>query len=163
MAQQKKNIARLVLQGISILGIIFGFCCFFSAIFIIFSILRGKLDIDFVWLIQLAVLLVLGAFLLYPSYLMLRGRSFEIIKSISVLLALPCFGLFWPFVEILTTSGSGKMSRFIENIVVLASGLFFVVVVVLVYSICVKLLRRLVKAAYGTNNISGTQHSTDKQ
>lgn len=156
---KKKNIARLVLQGISILGILFGFSCFGCAIFIIFSILRGKLAIDYVWLIQLAVMFVLGAFLLYPSYLMLRGRSFEVMKSISVLFALFLSGLVRQLVEVFTaTSDSEKMVRF-EVILYIASLLSIVVF----YLICIKLLKRLLQVGYGTKELSGIQHSTDKQ
>jgi len=163
MAQLKKNVARLVLQGISIFGILFGFTCFFTAIFIIFSMLRGKLAINYVWLIQLAVMFVLGAFLLYPSYLMLRGRSFNVMKSISVLLALSLSSLVFralPLVKAFAaTSDSEATARLIGDFFHVASLLSIVVF----YLICIKLLRRLQQAAYGTKEISGTQRSTDKQ
>ncbi len=160
MAQLKKNIARLVLQGISILGILFGFSCFFVAIFIIFSILRGNLAIDYVGLIFLGALLVLGTYMIYTSYLMFRGRAFGAIKSISVLFALFLSVLVRQLGEVFTpTSVSGKTARLIEDIAGLASLLSIVVF----YLICIKLLRRLLKAANVPKDISGTQHSTDKQ
>lgn len=157
---KKKNIARLVVQGISILGILFGFSCFFFAISTIFSILRGKLDITYGWLFYLAVMLVLGAFLLYPSYLMLRMRSFGVMKSISVLFALSLSGLVRQLDKVfLATSANEKTARLIEDITGLASLLSIVVF----YFICIKLLKRLLKAANVPKEISSTQHSTDKQ
>ena len=165
MAQLKKNIARLILQGISILGIFFGFVCFLGGIsFMIFSIQRDNLSELCFSLIFLAWMWVLGIYLLYPSYKMLRGRSFGVIKSIAALLALMSLNLIDPFVEFFTTTlVSGKKARFIEDIVGCSSFLFFVLVFVLVYKISVKLLERLREAAYGPKKISGTQHSTDKQ
>lgn len=164
MAQLKKNIARLVLQGISILGILFGFISFLSGIAIIFSIQRDNLANICGSLIFSGALLVLGAYLIYPSYLMLRGRAFGVIKSIAAFLALIFSGFVNSLVEVYTnTLDSGTMSRFIEDIAGFASMLVFVLVFVLVYSISVKLLERLREAAYGHKNISGTQDSKDKQ
>ena len=159
MAQLKKNIARLVIQGISILGILFGFSCFYFAILVIFSILRGDIAITYGWLFHLAILLVLGVFLMYPSYLMLRGRSFEVMKSISALLALFSYGLVLPLAKVLkTTTDNEKTARLIEDIAGIAS-LLSIVVFYLIYA---KLLKRLLELAYGHKDISGHQHSTDK-
>ena len=57
------------------------------------------------------------------------------------------------------TSVNEKTVRLIEDIFGLASPLSIVVF----YLICIKLLKRLLEVAYGTKEISGTQHSTDKQ
>jgi hypothetical protein len=154
---KKKNIARLVLQGISILGIFFGFTWFCCPIAVVLTIHGDNLDIDalgYAVLILSGALSILGVYLIYTSYLTLRGRSFEAIQLISVFLALTSFGLVQPLV-----SASGKIASFLKDIAGLASLLFLV----LVYLICVKLLKRLVKAANVPKNISGTQHSTDKQ
>ncbi len=163
MAQQKKNIARLVLQGISIIGILCGFAFFSSAIVMIFWFPRDNLTQLCILLIMSVWMVILGAFMLYPSYKMLRGRSFGVIKSISALLALMSFSLIEPFNEVLTTSVTGEMSIVTKSIVNFASFLLFVLFSVLVYKVSVKLLERLKEAAYGHKNISGTQNSTDKQ
>jgi len=155
---KKKNIARLVLQGISILGIFFGFIWLGCPIAFISGIQRVNHAIDdafyYALLILSGALSILGAYLIYTSYLMLRGREFGAIKLISAFLAMISFGMVQPLV-----SASGKIASFIKDIAGLASLLF----PVLVYLICVKLLKRLLKVAYGTKEISGTQHSTDKQ
>jgi hypothetical protein len=83
-------------------------------------------------------------------------------KSISVLFALflSCLAHQLGLGKVFeATSVSEKTARLIEVIAGLASLLSIVVF----YLICIKLLRRLVTAAYGTKEISGTQHSTDKQ
>jgi len=159
---KKKNIARLVLQGISILGILFGLSLFCCATPIISWIQeeRSNLAIQCGMLIFSGVLLILSIYLIYASYLMFRGRAFGAIYSISVFLALIFSGLFDSLIEVFTTTSySGKMARFIEDILRFASLFFFL----LVYLICVMLLKKLLKLAYSPQEISGTQHSTDKQ
>ena len=152
MAQQKKKIARLVLQGISILGILFGFTSLYLAFVFTFSIQRDNI---FGSLIIPVYGFVLAAFLIYPSYLMLRGKSFGVIKTIAVLLAIIPFGLIGKHIETFTTLDSEKKTWSIF--------LVSVFVFVLVYIISVKLLERLKQAGYGPEKISETQHSTDKQ
>jgi hypothetical protein len=153
MAQQKKNIARLILQGISILGIFFGFTWVCGAIISVFPIERDNGVIDYIVLIFLGALLVLGTYTIYTSYLMFRGRAFGAIYLISVSLALIPFTLVLRLVEVF----AAKSDK--EKILSIASLLFLV----FVYLICVMLLKRLLKAAYGTKEISGAQRSTDKQ
>jgi len=158
MAQQKKIIARLVLQGISILGILLGFFCFLRAISLIFSIQRDDLNDIFFSPIFSVIMLVLASFLIYPSYLMLRGKSFAVVKGFSALLALISFILATRFVLFFsTTLDIEKKGRLIEFIVLLAP----LLILVLVYRISVKLLERLKQDAYGPEKISETQHSTD--
>jgi len=145
MAYLKKKIARLALQVISVFGIIFGLSCFFTTFFVIFSISRGDIAFTYGWLFYLAVLLVLGAFLTYPSYLMLRGRSFEVMKSISILLALFSSILVEQLGEVfVATSVSEKTARLIEDIAGIAS-LLSIVVFYLIYD---KLLKKLLELAY---------------
>ena len=158
---KKKNIARLVLQGISILGILFGLSFFCCATAIIYWIQEERSNLAILYsLIFSGVLLILSIYLIYASYLMFRGRAFGAIYSISVFLALIFSGLFDSLIEVFTTTlYSGKMARFIEDILRFASLLFFL----LVYVICVMLLKKLLKLVYSPLEISGTQHSTDKQ
>ena len=164
MAQQKMNIARLVLQAISILGILCGFAFFSSAIVMIFWFPRDNLTQLCILLIMSVWMVILGAFMLYPSYKMLRGRSFGVIKSISALLALISFSSVMQFADVfITTLESEKETRFIGIIVNFASFLFSALVFAIVYKVSVKLLERLRIAAYGPKNISETQNSTDKQ
>ncbi|MCP4609049.1 MAG: hypothetical protein GY845_10100 [Planctomycetes bacterium] len=159
MAQQKKNIARLVIQAISILGILLGFGFFSSSIAMIFSFDRENL---YGWLMFSGVGLVLAAFLIYPSYKMLRGRSSEVLKSIAALLALTSFSLI-PFAEDLTTSDSGDMSRFTKDIIIFGSLALSWLAFILIYKVTVKLLNKLLEKAYGPKIIPETQISTDKQ
>jgi uncharacterized membrane protein (UPF0136 family) len=160
MTQPKKIIARLVLQGISVLGILLGFSCFLSSIAMIFSFDRVNL---YSRIIFSGTGIVLGAFLMYPSYLMLRGKSFTVIKSITALLALSAFCLIDPFTEFISTSINREMPIVTNTIVDCASFLLFVLVSVLVYKISIKLLDRLIEAAYGPEILSDTQQSTNKQ
>lgn len=156
MAYLKKTIARLVVKGISILSILFGLTCFYIAAFEIILILRGELDkFDLLFVI---FQLVVGAFLVYPSYLMLRGKSFEVIRSISALLALFSYGLVLQLGDVFTAlSVSEKTAKLLEDITGFAS-LLSVVVFYLIYA---KLFKMLLKAAYGPEKISEAQHSTN--
>jgi len=160
MAQLKKNIARLVLQGISILGLLLGISLFCFAIVFIFSIQRDNLVILCLWLIISGGALVLGIYMMYTSYLMFRWRAFGAMEWISVLLAISSFGWVHQLVEFLaTTSGSGRMPRFVEDIAYVAD----LPLPVLVYLICIKLLKKLLEVADSPKKISATQPSTDKQ
>ena len=164
MAQRKKIIARLVLQGISILGILLGFTFFYIAIGMIFLIQRDNLTELCLSLFISVCMFVLAAFLIYPSYLMLRGKSFGVIETIAVLLAwtLPAF-VFLLVEAFTTTLDSEKKAWPTEPIVVLVCLLVYLLVLVLVYKISVKLFERLKEAAYGPEKTSETQNSTDKQ
>ncbi|MBN1805301.1 MAG: hypothetical protein JW837_08630 [Sedimentisphaerales bacterium] len=151
MAQQKKNIARLVLQAISIFGILLGISCFLCGFAMILPPWKGNMGI-FPRLIVSAIAFVLGAFLMYPSYLMLRGKSFTAIKSMPALPALTFFGLLMPYAENLTEYFNSEMPIEIKVFVDLIPFLLIVLVSVLIYKISVKLIDKLVKAAYGINN-----------
>lgn len=158
---RKKNIAKLILQGISILGILSGLGCFCSVIAIILSIQRDTLTIISSLIVSI-VGFVLGAYLIYNSYLMLRGRAFGLLKSIPALLALMTFGLIMPFAEDLIGSDSRETSTVIAVMIDFGYLALSVLVFILVYKICIKLLERLRMAAYGPIN-SETQSSLDKQ
>ncbi len=158
---QKKFIARLVLQGISVLGILLGFYLFLDSIYMIFSIQRDNLSDLCSSLIISVGMLVLAAFLIYSSYLMLRGKSFRVIKAFSALLALMSFSLVVQFGDFFINTDIEKKSLTIESIVVLASILVSAFVFVLIYTISVILLERLKEATYGPEKISETQNSTD--
>lgn len=163
MAKQKKNIARLVLQGISILGILLGLTFFLFAIAMIFSLQKENLTELCFSLFIFVGMLVLGAVLIYPSYKMLRSRSFEAIKSISAFLALTFFSLPMPYAKDLTTYLNSEMPTEIKAFADLAFFLLVAFVSLLVYKISMKLLESLMKAAYGPEKIPETQESKDKQ
>ena len=118
---------------------------------------RDDLAILCILLITSGALLVLGPYLMYDSYLMFRGRAFGAIKSISAFLAIFSCG---SVVGFAATSVSGELPACIGDIVVAFAPLL---VLVLVYSICVKLLKRLLQVAYSPEEISETQRSADKQ
>jgi hypothetical protein len=96
-------------------------------------------------------MLALGAFLVYPSYKMLRGKSFLVIKSMAALLALTFFGSLMEYAEDLTIYFD-DMPIEIKALVDLAPFLLVAIVSVLIYKICKKLIDRLVEAAYGISN-----------
>ena len=101
---------------------------------------------------------MLGAFLIYPSYLMLRGKSFEVIRSISVLLALFSSGLVLQLGGVFTAlSVSEKTIALLEDI----TGFAFLLSIVVFYLIYAKLFKILLKAAYGPEKNSEAQHSTN--
>ena len=163
MAQPKKNIARLALQAISILGIIWGFMFFYFAIIMFFPYL--KVD-PYGWLIFSGGGLVFGAYLIYPSYLMLRERSFRGLKSIAALLAFFSFSLVCRLDTAFTSTfdnGTMASSDKKKEVVEFAFYIFSMIAFVLVYKSSVKLLERLRVAAYSPEEISETQNSTDKQ
>ena len=150
---QKKNVARLVLQAISILGILFGLCCFLSVFAMISVIQTDDLILLCITVFGILWMLALGAFFVYPSYKMLRGKSFLVIKSMAALLALTFFSLLMEYVEDLTTYLNSEISIEIKTLVELAPFLLVAIVSVLIYKICKKLIDRLVEAAYGISNI----------
>ena len=156
MAEQKKNIARLVLKGISVLGILLGISSFLCGFVMILPPWEDDVGI-LPRLIFSATAFVLGAFLMYPSYKMLRGRSFLVIKSMAALLGLIVSG----FCYLLTDVSIVETSRIAEEIVGFATFLLAMLVFVLVYKICVKLLGKLRIAAYGLEEISEAHHSTE--
>lgn len=161
MVRLKKNIARLILLVIGILGIFFGFTFFLGVFFYVFPIPRDIHSESLVWFF-LGSILLLSVYLVRDSYLMLRKRAFNAIKSIS--------GLFALMFYISVSSFFGKLDalfvgekRIMGGMVVCAAILCSLLLSVLVYLICNKLLKRLWEAAYGHKNISGNQHSTDKK
>ena len=91
MAQLKKNTARLILQGISLFGVLLGFslvCVAIStAIGVIAEAEWDNLALVCAAFALSAVLLALGAYVIYTSYLLFRRRAFGAVVSISVLSA----------------------------------------------------------------------------
>jgi cytochrome bd-type quinol oxidase subunit 2 len=152
MAQPSKRIARLTLQGISILGMSFGFSCFVGAIDTVTWSGSEHLTILCGLLVLSGALLVLGVYLIYSSYLMLRGRAFGAIKPISVFLAFLVLGLGVRSAKSLgAASVSGNLPRYVDVVCVLAAVVGFYVVLV----VCIKLLTRLSEVAYGDSGDVG--------
>lgn len=149
MAQLKKNVARLVIKGIGLLGILQGVAFVCVSIALTPSLWKDGFDLPSFWFIILEVLVamvVLGVFLTYTSYQMLRGRAFGAAKLISALLALDFFGLAEVASKSLTAPPVSEGTARWTNIVVHFA--FFVGMFV-VYAICMKLFNRLLAAAYG--------------
>jgi hypothetical protein len=162
MAKLKKDTAKLVLQGISVIGILIGFYLFVDNVYTIFSVQRDNAGVLSSLRLFEVGMLVLAAFLIYSSYLMLRGKSFKVIKSFSVLPAMMSFSLVARFGDLFTNTDIEEKSSTIESIVTLASVLVSAFVFVIIYTISVILLERLKEAAYGPEKISETQNSSDK-
>ncbi len=156
MAQSKKNIARWVLQGICVLGILSGFLCVMAGVTMLLA-LPTKDDIFGLCFLLgfMAIMLVVGAWLARDCYRMLRGRSFEAIRSISAILAL--MPMSW-IIELLPEERfigeGGSAGHFIAFAVDMAPLVAFLVV----YFACKKLLTRLRKAAQGPEEPSETPH-----
>jgi hypothetical protein len=148
---QKKNIAKLVLQAISILGILLGVSCFLCGFAMLSSIQTDDLILLCITVLGILWMLALGAFLVYPSYKMLRGKSFLVIKSMAALLALTFFGSLMEYVED-STKYFDDMPIEIRAFADLAPFLLVAIISVLIYKICKKLIDRLVEAAYGISN-----------
>lgn len=160
MAQLKKKIAKLALQGISILGMLFGFSLVYFSIAIVFYVPRGDLAHLCASLGLLAILLVLGLPFIYTSYLMFRGKAFGAIELIATVLAIFVFGsVVDPVYLFAAKSVSGIHAR---TVVGLASCLATLSLSVLVYLICTRLLKRLVKVAYHPEKVSETRHSKEE-
>lgn len=157
MTQSKKNTARWVLEGISGLGVVLGVGLFLVSIVTPLEMLNE----DFVTLCFTlgfsAITLVVGAWLARDCYRMLRGRSFEGIKSISGLLAIMFFGSVAPWLEVLDNQFPGDR-RVVGGLVVFLADIAILIAAVAVYSICMKLLNRLVKAARGPAEPAETPH-----
>lgn len=152
MAKAKKNIARWVLQGISVFGIFLGLMCAYMAIAIPVATYReGSASRWFAFAFS-ALSLVLGAWLARACYLMLRRRSFEAIRSIFALVAIVVFGsVVDPLYRFAAASISGVQARAAVGLVCYFAAL---ALAVLVYWTCTMLLKRLVKAAYGSEEPS---------
>ena len=146
MAQLKKKTARLILQGISILGILLGFSLVLSAIGTVLGLERDSLTILCGSLVLSAAVLALGVYVIYTSYLMFRWRAFAAITWISVLLALFLFGVAgqWLWLRFsMATSVSVELPHYVRAIGALAVliGLYLFV------SICIRLSQRLLEVA----------------
>lgn len=139
MAKLKKNTARLILKGMSILGMLLAFYFFLCAIFIIASLGRDPLVVQCSMLVFSGTVLVLGTYLMYSSYLMFRGRAFGALKPICGSFLFVLFSEVRSLVIFLsTTSVSGKEARSIEDRISFILLLLFL----LAYAICVKLSKR---------------------
>jgi hypothetical protein len=161
MAQLKKTIARLILHGICVLGILIGFSLVYLTITVFFPALRDNIAFPFFELLVLGFMLALCVFLIRDSYLMLRGKTFGAIKTVSVLIALMFFSsVVDPIHRFAVKFMSGIQAR---TVVEFASFSTCLLLSVIVYLICIKLLKRLLKVAYGPEKISEIQNSMDKQ
>jgi len=158
MAQLKKIIALSVLKGISILGLLFGFSCVLGLFMMVYYISSEDTDLAFlcIELITSVTLLAIGAWLTYDCYRMLRGRSFAAIHSIPAVLAFFTFGsVVEPIDRFASQWVNGIQAKTLVGLASFFAALFLSV---LVYLICVKLLKRLVEVAYGSEKNSRTQN-----
>lgn len=164
MAQRKKIIALSVLKGISIFGILIGLSLVYFTVVVILPTLlednfapENHLALRCGEFIFSGVVLIVGAYLVYTSCLMFRGRTFEAFKTFSVFVALSLFiSVVDPLCRLPIEWVNGEEAR---ALVGLASFFVALFLSVFVYLICVKLLKRLVEVAYGSEHISGTQNS----
>ena len=145
MAKAKKNTARWVLQGISGLGIVMGGGFLLAAHATSLGVLRkdrGDLAVLCFGLGLSAIILVIGAWPARDCYRMLRRRSFEGIRSISVIVALTFLSPVVPWLEALHDKFPGDR-RGVETLILFVVDIGPLIVAVVIYRICVKLLDRL--------------------
>jgi len=146
MTKQKKNIARLFLQGIIILGILIGGLLVIAAIGILLEIQKDKDDLVVLFgsLVLSAVFLVIGVYAIYSSYQMLRHRAFAAAtKGIPSSLATSVFLAIEPVMSWTDTLASKELTRHVRLFCALVSLLFFFLAI----SVFTKLFKRLVEAA----------------
>ncbi len=148
----KTKIAKLILQGISIAGMFFGFSLVYFGIAIVPSVPRDDRVFLCLSLILVGMLLMLAIYLLYTFYLMFRGRAFRAIELLAAGLAVLVFG---PVVNSVyhfaVTRVSGIQAR---TVVGLASYFAALSLSVLVYLLCSRLLKELVEVAYHPEEVS---------
>lgn len=136
-----RNLARLILQGIALLGILLGLFvfCIFLAMF--FESMRP----DFVLLcggIVISILvLAIGVYLIYISYLMLRGLSYAAIKPLGTLLAFAFYFWFSPLTWSYARMLGEKGMKFIGATV----GIVSLPLAIAVYYVFTRILARLSK------------------
>ena len=159
MARPKKNIARLVLQGISVLGILFGLAWFVGGVATLVWMPREDVASLCFGLVLSALFSVLGAWFARDCYLMLRGKLLPPVKSISVLLALAFWGGMDSLLGVLGTPFAGE-ERFVGGFIGFAAGLPAFLSAVIFYSLCTRLLNGLRHAAYGPAEPSDTRQPT---
>ncbi|HUS71853.1 MAG TPA: hypothetical protein VMY06_02220 [Sedimentisphaerales bacterium] len=138
---KKRNLARFVLQGIALLGILFGLFVFCISVAMFFE----SMEPDFVLLcggLVISILvLAIGVYLIYISYLMLRGITYAAIKPLGTLLAFAFY--FWssPLTWSLARMLEEKGLRFIGATVGIAS----LPLAIAVYYVFTRILARLSK------------------
>jgi hypothetical protein len=145
MAQPRKNTARLVLQGIGILGILSGGMLVMAALGVVLEMQGENLPVLYGSLALSGALLALGVYLIYTSYLMLRLRAFTVVaREIPVLLAASIiFGLAQPVMRFADTLAGETLSRYVKLSCALTSLILFYLGV----SVCTRLFKRLLEAA----------------
>jgi hypothetical protein len=145
----KKSIARLILQGISILGILAGGMLVIAGLGVLLEMQREDLAVLVSSLVASAAMLVMGVYLIYRSYLMWRlGASTVLVQAI--LRAIPVlwaacvvFGVAKPVISFADTLACEGLSRHVK----LSGALVSLVLFYLGVPVCTKLAKRLLKAA----------------
>jgi len=140
----KKNIARLVLQGIIILGILIGGMLVIAAIGILLEMQTEDIAVLSGSLVLSAVLLVTGVYAIYSSYQMLRLKAFaKAIKGIPASLAACVFLAAAPIMSWIDTLASKELARYVRLSCILVSFLLFCLGI----SFFTRLFKRLLEAA----------------
>ncbi|OHB79933.1 MAG: hypothetical protein A2Z25_07850 [Planctomycetes bacterium RBG_16_55_9] len=144
MAPIKEKIARLVLKVISIFGILCGGMLVIVALAVLLEIQRKDIAVLFGSLALSAVLLIIGVYLIYTSYLMLRLRAFTVVaREIPTLLAACVFIVSERVMSWADTLASEELSRYVK----LSCALVSLILFFLGISVFTKLSKRLLDAA----------------
>lgn len=147
---KKRNLARFVLQVIALLGMLFGLFVLYIFVAMFFESMRP----DFVFLcggiVTSILVLAIGVYVIYISYLMLRGIIYAAIKPLGTLLALAFYSWSGPLTWSLGRILEQKGMKFIGATVGIAS----LLLAIAVYYVFTRLLLRLSKIAseHGINS-----------
>ncbi len=139
-----QNTARLVLYGISLMGILSGGLLVFAALGVLLEMEREDLAVLCGSLVVSAVLLAIGLHLIYTSYLMLKRRAFTIVtRDIPTLLPACVFLVVEPVMSWADTLPDKELARYVS----ISTALVCLVLFCLGVSFCKKLAKGLLKAA----------------
>ncbi len=142
----RQRMARLVLNGIGIIGILSGGLLAFASLGALLEIERENLALLCGSLVFSAVLLAMGVHLAYTSHLMLRHKAFKTITN-GIAYSLPAciFLAAEPVHSWVDTLPSRELTHYVRMSTILVSFILYCLGV----SVCKKLAKGLVKAANG--------------
>ncbi len=140
---KKRNLARFVLQGIALLGILFGLFVFYISVAMFVESMRPDIILLCGGIVISILILAIGVYLIYISYLMLKGLSYAAIKPLGKLLAFAFYFWFSPLTWSLARMLGEKGMKFLGATV----GIVSLPLAIAVYYVFTRILARLSKVA----------------
>jgi hypothetical protein len=155
---KKRNLARFVLQGIALLGILFGLFVLYFFVAMFFESMRPDFVLLCGGIVTSILVLAIGVYVIYISYLMLRGVTYAAIKPLGTLLALAFFSWSGPLTlslaRMLGEKGLGYLGA--------AAGIASLPLAIAVYYVFTRILTRLSKVARESGINSKNEPSEEK-